>query len=72
MKVTAIISDTQPDNSIEKVEISQQDSVIGEQIYTAFLTIFDDGDDECTFHYRQIDDVIAALVEAKEKWERMT
>ena len=69
MKVTAIIDDTRWENSVEKVEISQQDSVIGEQIYTAFITIFDDGDNECTFHYRQIDDVIAALIEAKEKWE---
>ena len=67
MKVTAIIWE----NSVGKVEISQQDSVIGEQIYTAFLTIFDDGDSDCCFHYRQIDDVIAALIEAKEKWEQL-
>ena len=72
MKVTAIINDTQSDNSIEKVEISQQDSAIGEQKYTAFVTIFDDGDSDCCFHYSQIDDVIAALTEAKEKWERLT
>ena len=69
MKVTAIINDTQPDNSIEKVEISQQDNIIGQVPFTAFITIFDDGDNECTFHYSQIDDVIAALTEAKEKWE---
>ena len=72
MKVTAIINDTQSDNSIEKVEISRQDHDIGQVPFTTFITIFDDGDNECTFHYRQIDDVIAALIEAKEKWERLT
>jgi len=72
MKVESIIDDTQPDNSIEKVVINRQDSIVGQVPFTAFITIFDDGDNECTFHYSQIDDVIAALVEVKEKWERMT
>ena len=72
MKVTAIIDDTRWENSVEKVEISRQDHDIGQVPFTTFITIFDDGDYECTFHYSQFDDIIAALKEAKEKWERMT
>ena len=72
MKVTAIIDDTSPDNSIEKVVINRQDSIVGQVPFTTFITIFDDGDNECTFHYYQMKAIIYALQEAEEKWESMT
>ena len=69
MEIEVEISEPTELNSTEKVVVSQQEPVIGVVTPTAFLTIFDDGDNECVFHYRQIDDIIEALKEIKKVTE---
>ena len=69
MEIEILISEPTELNSTEKVVFSQTDPVIGVVTPTAFLTIFDDGDNECVFHYRQIDDIIEALKEVKKVTE---
>ena len=69
MEIEILISEPTELNSTERVVVSQQEPVIGVVTPTAFLTIFDDGDNECVFHYRQIDDIIEALKEIKKVTE---
>lgn len=66
MEIETIIGDS--GNEPETIVISQQESSPGEQIYTAFLTVHDDGGTECTFHYNQLEDIIDALKRAEALW----
>ena len=71
MQVETIIDDGDGTgmNTIERVVVERQPKVIGKTTPPAFLTIFDDGDNECVFHYRQVDDIIGALQEAKKQFD---
>ena len=65
------ISQPIDDSTSERVEISQRIPQLGESIPPAYVTIWDDADDqEVVFTLAQIPDIIAALTKAQEEWEK--
>jgi hypothetical protein len=69
MEITSLISEPSELNSTEKVVLSQHEPVTGVVTPYAYVTIHDDGDNDCVFLYSQIDDIVAALREVQKTYE---
>ena len=56
------------DDCLEFVEVTQRIPELGESIPTAFVSLHDDSEEQVTYTVSQIDDIIWALQEARNKW----
>ena len=65
IEVTVPIYD---DESLDYVEIIQRIPEMGESIPVAYVSLYDDSEERVTYTVNQIDDIISALQEARNKW----